>query len=81
MFTQLHTPLPVHVPGKGSGLALAVVDYGVEHHLIWVTAMDDGGEIWCIPNPKIRMAANWTFDRRKDAASTANASSKDQDPI
>ena len=67
MFTQLHTPIPVHVTNKGAGMAFAVVDYGIEHHLVWVTALDDGGEIWCVPNPKIRLAANWTFGRDKDA--------------
>ena len=51
MFTQLQTPLPVHVIGKGAGLAFAVIDYGAEHNLIWVTALDEGGEIWCAPNP------------------------------
>ncbi|ANU08686.1 hypothetical protein [Paraurantiacibacter namhicola] len=72
MFTQLQTPLPVHVLEKGSGMAFAVVDYGVEHDLIWVTALDDGGEIWCVPNPKIRMAANWTIGRAKAEAGDTN---------
>lgn len=71
MFTQLQTPLPVHVLEKGSGIAFAVVDYGVEHDLIWVTALNDGGEIWCVPNPQIRMAANWTIGRAKAAADHA----------
>ncbi|MEN3972071.1 hypothetical protein WJS89_05255 [Sphingomicrobium sp. XHP0235] len=63
MFTQLNPPYPVHVEGKGAGSAFAVIDYGAEHHLIWVTAIDDGGEIWCAPNPKVRMQANWTMER------------------
>ena len=66
MFTQLHSPMPVHVIGKGSGLAIAVIDYGIEHNLIWVTALDATGEIWCAPNPKVRMADNWTVGRSKD---------------
>lgn len=65
MFTQLHTPLPVHVLDKGSGIAFAVIDYGIEHDLIWVTALDEGGEVWCVPNPKLRLEANWTIDRNK----------------
>ena len=40
MFTQLTTPVPVHVIDKGSGLAFAVIDYGIEHNLIWVTALE-----------------------------------------
>lgn len=71
MFTQLQTPIPVHVIDKGSGLAFAVIDYGVEHNLIWVTALDDGGEIWCAPNPKVRVTENWTLGRRKDAEASS----------
>ena len=62
-FTQLQTPLPMTVEGKGSGQALAVIDYGPEHHLIWVVALDDSGEIWSAPNPKVRMQSNWTMGR------------------
>ena len=66
MFTQLHSPIPVHVIDKGAGLAFAVIDYGIEHNLIWVTALDASGEIWCAPNPKVRVADNWTVGREKD---------------
>ena len=66
MFTQLHTPIPVHIIDKGAGLAFAVIDYGIEHNLIWVTALDDKGEIWCAPNPKVRVVDNWTVGRKKD---------------
>ena len=66
MFTQLNPPLPVTVLDKGNGFAIAVIDYGLEHNLIWVTALDNSGEIWCAPNPKVRMQANWTAGRIKD---------------
>ena len=62
-FTQLTTSIPVTVEGKGKGLAFAVIDYGEEHNLIWVVALDDSGEIWCSPNPKVRMRPNWTMGR------------------
>ncbi len=68
MFTQLNPPLPVLVTDKGQGLAFAVIDYGVEYDLIWVTALDGSGEIWCAPNPKVRLQANWTMGRDKDPA-------------
>ena len=71
-FQQLDPPIPVHVLERGSGLAFAVIDYGPEHNLIWVTALDDNGEIWCAPNPKVRMQANWTLGRRKPAAVVAD---------
>lgn len=62
-FTQLTSPMPVFVIGKGKGNAFAVIDYGPEHNLIWVTAIDDSGEIWCAPNTKVRMRPNWTGGR------------------
>ena len=63
MFTQLNPPLPLHVLGKGAGHAIGVIDYGVEHHLVWVTAIVETGEIWCAPNPRVRMQSNWTMGR------------------
>ncbi|USA60840.1 hypothetical protein NCF85_12175 [Qipengyuania citrea] len=73
MFTQLQTPLPVHVIGKGAGLAFAVIDYGAEHNLIWVTALDEGGEIWCAPNPNVRVAENWSLGRSRDSIAGADS--------
>ena len=67
-FTQLATPLPVTVEDKGKGLAFAVIDYGPEHNLIWVTAIDQTGEIWCAPNPLVRMRDNWTMGRQATEA-------------
>jgi hypothetical protein len=48
---------------KGSGLALAVIDYGLEHSLLWVVAMDTTGEIWCVPNGDVRAQKNWSAGR------------------
>ena len=62
-FTQLDPTLPMIVEGKGSGYALAVIDYGPEHHLIWVVAIDATGEIWSVSNPQVRMQPNWTMGR------------------
>ena len=62
-FKQLAPAIPVHVLGKGEGYAFAVIDYGQEHNLIWVTAIDETGEIWCAPNPKVRLLPNWSMGR------------------
>jgi hypothetical protein len=67
-FTQLEPPFPLHVVDRGKGMAVAVIDYGPEFDLLWVTAMDDGGEIWCVPNAQVRMQANWSMGRRPQAA-------------
>ena len=67
-FQQLDPPIPVHVIDKGDGFAIAVIDYGQEHNLIWVTAIDGTGEIWCAPNPRVRMQPNWTMGRPRSSA-------------
>ncbi len=72
MLTQLNPPLPVHVLGRGDGLAHAVIDYGPEHNLLWVTAIDATGEIWCAPNPEVRMQGNWSMGRAKPMAVKAS---------
>lgn len=73
MFSQLNPPIPLHVLGKGDGHAVAVIDYGQEHNLIWVTAIDASGEIWCAPNPKVRMQGNWTMGRARSEATKSCA--------
>ena len=72
MLTQLEPPIPLHVLGKGDGYAFAVIDYGAEHNLMWVTAIDATGEIWCAPNPEVRMQSNWSLGRAKPMAVRAS---------
>lgn len=71
-FTQLDPPIPVHIVERGGGMAFAVIDYGPEFDLLWVIGTDDGGEIWCVPNPQVRLQANWSMGRRKAAAKVAH---------
>jgi hypothetical protein len=66
MLTQLDPAIPLHVLGKGDGLAMAIIDYGPEHNLLWVTAIDATGEIWCAPNPQVRMQKNWSMQRAEN---------------
>ena len=32
----------------------------------------DGGEIWCVPNPQVRLQSNWSMGRTKKAAPPAS---------
>ena len=73
MFTQLNPPIPMKVIDKGDGLAIGVIDYGAEHDLLWVTAIDATGEIWCAPNPRVRMQKNWSLGRTAPDLSTGDA--------
>ena len=78
MFTQLNPTIPLHVLGKGDGYAIGMIDYGQEHNLIWVTAIDETGEIWCAPNSKVRLGKNWTMGRGESALiSTDNEKLRD----
>jgi len=67
MMLQLDPTIPMMTP-KGSGYALFVVDYSQEHHLMWVVALDAGGEIWMFENPDVRVQSNYTLGRRPDRA-------------
>ena len=78
MFTRLDPPIPLHVLGRGDGYAFGMIDYGQEHNLIWVTAIDATGEIWCAPNPEVRMQANWTMGRPKPMAVKASQAAMEQ---
>lgn len=62
MFTQLAPSIPMETP-KGKGLAIAVIDYGLEHSLLWVVAIDATREVWCVPNAEVRMQTNWSAGR------------------
>lgn len=62
MICQLNPPIPMSTP-KGNGLAWALIDYGAEHHLMWVVAIDETGEIWTFPNPEVRAQKNITMGR------------------
>ena len=62
VFTQLNPSIPLDTP-KGKGFAVAVIDYGLEHSLLWVVAIDATREVWCVPNSEVRMQTNWSAGR------------------
>lgn len=63
MMLQLNPPLPVYVVGRGSALAHGWIDYGIEHHLLWLCADDKTGEVWAVPNPDVRLQWNPSMGR------------------
>lgn len=62
MITQLNPPIPVRTP-HGKAMAQMVIDYGIEHDLLWVVFQSDG-ECWCWSNRDIRAEPNITVGRR-----------------
>lgn len=63
MTLQLNPPIPLHVAGKGNGLAILVIDYGPDFDLLWTIIMDETGEIWTERNPNVRGVKNHTMGR------------------
>jgi hypothetical protein len=59
---QLNPTIPVDTP-KGKGVAWLLLDYSEEHHIMWVVAIDDTGEVWTFQNPEIRAQKNITMGR------------------
>jgi len=64
LILQLNPTMPVLTP-KGPALVHFLIDYGEEHHLMWVCVQDETGEIWTWPNTQIRSQSNTTFGRPK----------------
>lgn len=60
MFLQLNPPLPLTTP-KGKAWAIALIDYGPQWDLQWVTFLHDSGECWTFLNKDIRQEDNYTF--------------------
>lgn len=71
MYIQLQPPTPLGVLNRRDGFALAVIDCRQEHPLIWVTAINATGEIWCAPNRRVRLQKNWTMGRDRPCAAPA----------
>jgi len=62
MIKRLDPPIPVVTP-KGAAMAHFLLDYGFEHHLMWICFQDETGECWTWENPKIRVQLNHTANR------------------
>jgi hypothetical protein len=66
---QLNPTVPVVTP-KGKGFAHFLIDYGQEHHLLWVVFLDDNGECWTFANPEVRVQANPTMMTQRPLGET-----------
>lgn len=52
MLSQLKNPISLVNP-KGKAWAVAIIDYGPQWDLLWVTFIQDSGECWTFNNTEI----------------------------
>jgi hypothetical protein len=76
MIFQLNPVIPLYTP-KGEGIAFLVIDYGIEHDLIWVVAINDTSEIWCFRNREVNAVKNITLGRLKSNENLMTTSDRD----
>ena len=65
MIIRIDPALPIVTP-KGKALAHFLIDYGIDHDLIWVCFQNDTGECWSWKNKEIRATENITMGRLND---------------
>jgi len=61
--TRIDPPLPLDTP-KGKAMAHFLIDYGFEHHLMWVCFQDETGECWTWNNTQICLQTNISAGRK-----------------
>lgn len=59
---QLNPPIPMWTE-KGEGLAIFVLDYGVDYDLMYTVIISKTGEIWTLRNSQVRGVINVTLGR------------------
>lgn len=65
MILQLDPPIWLQT-AQGRALAHALIDYGPDHHLLWVCFLQETGECWTVPNPEVRYDRNPTLGFLKE---------------
>jgi len=68
-FTQLNPTIPLR-SDKASGECIAVIDYSIEHDLMWIIIDDTTGQVWTVPNKDVRAYANYSAGRNLKPAHT-----------
>lgn len=63
---QLNPQIELDTP-KGTGLAWFVIDYGIEHDLMYTVAIHATGELWTFSNREVRATKNITAGRFLEA--------------
>lgn len=59
---RIDPPLPLETP-KGKGLAYFIIDYGIDHDLLWVVFLNETRECWTFKNSQIKIVENFSIGR------------------
>ena len=51
------------MPLCDNGLAVFIREYGIEFHVLWAIAYNDGRTVWRVPNPFVRLWVNPSASR------------------
>ena len=62
MILQLNPPLPLETP-QGKAWAHFIIDYGLEHDLLWVCFQDETRDCLTWSNKQIKIQKNITVGR------------------
>lgn len=57
---QLSPPIPVETP-HGEGMAIIVIDYGMQWNTIWVVVLQKTREIKHYDSNDVKLSKNFTF--------------------
>jgi hypothetical protein len=49
----------------GDGLAIFLKSPGLELRVLWAVAYGNGGQVWFVPNPYLRLQVNSTAGRHR----------------
>jgi len=60
---RLEPPIPLTTP-KGKAFAYFLLDYSMDHNLLWICFLRDGGACWTFRNSQIRLEENETMGQR-----------------
>lgn len=61
--TQLNPIIPLDTP-RGKAWAHFLIDYGPDHHLLWVCFLKSTGQCWTYSNPDVVLEKNETMGVR-----------------
>ena len=64
MILQIDPQIPLYTP-DGYGIALFLIDHGMENDLMWVVGLHGNSQIWTYRNAEVRMIENKVLGRDK----------------